>query len=468
MPAIRLPFQSNPQEYREQGDDRLVNCFAEKIDGKAYRIRAWFGLVAVDEDIDDISVRGSIEVDGALYVVFEGGGVRKFTKSGTTITRTDLDYISGSGPVFMARNQRDSVEIGILTGLGRYYIMQDDVLSVIPLDDLPPFIHMTELGGYFFFGTADGRVFNSGLNDAKVIGGLDYFTAEGHPDGLVALFKNRLELVVMGAKSMEVWGLDSNPPATGSPLVRLGGAVFPRGCLVATGIAEIDNTFFWIGENRIVYRNVNYLPQRVSHYGVERSLLGEANIENIRCSSFSLGGNEFFVLNGTEYTWVFNAATGWWHELKSYGRERSAIEIYLAVWGGVYAFSKEDGNLYSVETDARLENGTVMPVVIRGMDLPAGLVCNDIEFDFVTGRAPITGVSHETNPVVELSWSDDGGATWKNPRTLSLGAQGAYRNRVRATRLGKTGDERGRRFELAISDPHVVAFTRAVLNEARA
>ena len=208
MPAIRLPNQSNPQEYREQGDDRLVNCFAEKIEGDATRIRAWFGLVAVNEDADDIAVRGAIEVDGALYVVFDGGGIRKFTKSGDTITRTDLSYISGSGPVFMARNQRDVVQIGILTRDGRYYILENDVLTVWPLPDLPTFIHMTELGGYFFFGTADGRVFNSGLNDAESIGGLDYFTAEGHPDGLVALFKNRLELVVMGAKSMEVWGLD--------------------------------------------------------------------------------------------------------------------------------------------------------------------------------------------------------------------------------------------------------------------
>jgi hypothetical protein len=241
--------------------------------------------------------------------------------------------------------------------------------------------------------------------------------------------------------------------------------VFPRGCLVATGIAEIDNTFFWIGENRIVYRNVNYLPQRVSHYGVERSLLAETNIENIRCSSFSLGGNEFFVLNGTDYTWVFNAATGWWHELASYGRDRSLIEMFLSVWGGVYALAKDDGNLYSVDPDEREENGGVMPVLIRGMELPPKVFCDNIEFDFVSGRAPISGVSHETNPVVELRWSDDGGATWKNPRTFSLGTQGQYRKRIRATRMGKTGDARGRRFELNISDPHVVALSRAALNE---
>ena len=55
-----------------------------------------------------------------------------------------------------------------------------------------------------------------------------------------------------------------------------------------------------------------------------------------------------------------------------------------------------------------------------------------------------------SDPQVCLRVSDDLGRTWSNEKWRSLGAQGAYRTRVRWNRLGQARD---RVFELSGSDP---------------
>ena len=54
------------------------------------------------------------------------------------------------------------------------------------------------------------------------------------------------------------------------------------------------------------------------------------------------------------------------------------------------------------------------------------------------------------NPQVTLRSSNDGGKTWGNERSVSAGAQGDYRTRVRFRRLGISRD---RVFEMSVTDP---------------
>ena len=49
-----------------------------------------------------------------------------------------------------------------------------------------------------------------------------------------------------------------------------------------------------------------------------------------------------------------------------------------------------------------------------------------------------------------LRWSDDGGSTWSNEYWVSIGRQGAYKNRAIWRRLGCARD---RVFEVVVTDP---------------
>lgn len=467
MVNLPLPTQSNPQEYRENGDERLINCFAEIISEGKFRVRRSPGYVAVSTSANDVNCRGAIEADGFIYAVFEGGTTVKIAQDGT---RTTIGHIGGTGFVDMARNAATPFEIGcVVPETGKYYVIQSDAVSIVDTRDLPSFNSIAWVSGYFVLGVPDGRFFNTGLNNARSINGLDFATAEGAPDGLKRVFASRLEIVLAGEKTIEFWALSSDPPAEGqgSPFVRLGGAVVGKGAGSAFSFAAIDNSFMWVGDDGKVYRNANYSPERVSHYGVERSIAGQADKSLIRASSYAIGGNEFYQLSGDNFTWVYNAATQRWHELQSYLAGRINADVHVSAWDGVYCLTRVDGNLYKLTPDVANEAGQPLIATMRFPDISErGVVISMFEADILTGRAPITGAANVVEPTIELLWSDDGGASWSNPRQFSVGTQGQYDKRIRATRLGQTGKKYGRRFELRISDPHVLNVTEVRLNEA--
>jgi hypothetical protein len=469
MPAFPLPVQSNPQEFRENGDERLINCFSEVIGANAkglpiYRIRSLPGFTSFSDDVNNVNCRGAIEADGNSYLVFEGGNVVKIDSAGT---RATIGYIGGTGPVDMARNGASPFQIGcVATDTGKYYVIQSNAVQLVDTRDLPAFNSICWVGGYFVLGVADGRFFSTDLNNATSINGLDYATAEGNPDGLIRVFANRLELVVMGEKSIEIWGLDSNPPATGSPFVRLGGAVLNKGCASALSAASIDNSYMWVGNDFKVYRNDNYNPVRVSHYGVERSIAAQADKTTIRGSRWQYKGNEFYQISGDDFTWIYNAATRLWSEGASYLKNRLNAEIYFEAWGNTYCTTKINGTVYKLDDTVFIEGSDVLPVVVRFPNAPRNVQMDNFEATFVSGRSAGTGTTNQTNPQIELKWSDDGGANWGNPRIFAMGKIGEYQKRIRALRLGNTGLKWGRRYELRVTDPHVVALTECRVNEA--
>jgi hypothetical protein len=67
------------------------------------------------------------------------------------------------------------------------------------------------------------------------------------------------------------------------------------------------------------------------------------------------------------------------------------------------------------------------------------------------------------DPEVMLRWSDDGGHTWSNYRTASIGKIGEYYRRVWFRRLGMTLQLRDRVYELSMTDPVKTALMGAEL-----
>lgn len=76
------------------------------------------------------------------------------------------------------------------------------------------------------------------------------------------------------------------------------------------------------------------------------------------------------------------------------------------------------------------------------------IIYHSLEIDFESGVGVPYGQG--STPTAMLRWSDDGGHTWSNTHSVSIGAIGKYRARARWTRLGSSRD---RIFELTISDP---------------
>jgi hypothetical protein len=104
-----------------------------------------------------------------------------------------------------------------------------------------------------------------------------------------------------------------------------------------------------------------------------------------------------------------------------------------------------------------------MPAIRAAAHLADGdygwVVHNRLQIDMETGVGLLAGQG--ANPVALLDWSDDGGKTWSNKHSASMGRMAEARTRVRWNRLGRARD---RVYRLTITDPVPRVIIGAALN----
>jgi hypothetical protein len=101
--------------------------------------------------------------------------------------------------------------------------------------------------------------------------------------------------------------------------------------------------------------------------------------------------------------------------------------------------------------------------MIWGMDTPFvhavggnGGIVDSLTIDVATGVGNLLATAEGYDPILMLSWSVDGGATFKGNRQLKLGKRGNY-HKIRTRGLGRFEDK-GIMFRLRISDPVIRAI----------
>jgi hypothetical protein len=132
--------------------------------------------------------------------------------------------------------------------------------------------------------------------------------------------------------------------------------------------------------------------------------------------------------------------------------DRWRARFSVNAWGKTIVGDTLTGNLYELDKDTFDEGGEPMIWGIRSPPLhvfPNGGVIDALHLDFNTGVGLYSGQG--SSPKAMLSWSTDGGKTFKGHRELSLGATG-QNVRVTARRLGRFGPK-GIIFDIRISDP---------------
>lgn len=103
----------------------------------------------------------------------------------------------------------------------------------------------------------------------------------------------------------------------------------------------------------------------------------------------------------------------------------------------------ESGLIYDQNSDYLDDSGQV---IRRERTLPNYLSAmnytyyHKFELDIETGFAPASGDVADTDPMIMLQASNDGGITWGSERWVSMGKIGEYRKRVQWYRTGRARD----------------------------
>jgi hypothetical protein len=259
------------------------------------------------------------------------------------------------------------------------------------------------------------------------------------------------------------------------PFQRIESAFIETGTVAAATCVRAGGSVVWVGSSEhghgTVWKAQGFQPVRLSTHAIEFALSNHSRLPEATAFAYQQGGHEFYVLtvpgtgDGTEPggTWVYDFATGQWHERMYLNAENSEephrAGVSTVAFNQVLAGDREDGRLYTYELDYYRDDTDPVrrirqtPHVSQSEKL---VRFNSFELQAEPGVGPEDGLV----PRALLSWSDDGGHTWSNEHEASMGAVGEYLTRVKWRRLGAGRD---RVFRVATSEAVPVTWLGAEL-----
>ena len=487
-------------------DNRMVNLFPEVIPegGKEPGFLNRAPGLNFLQTIGTGPIRGlwAHQTNGSSFFVVSGTEVYQLTSM--TGTPVKLGNVADGGPVSIADN---GTQIFFACNGPSYIFNQStQTFKQITDPDFPGAVTVAYLDGYFVFNEPNSqRVWVTQLLDGSSIDPLDFASAEGSPDGLVAVNVDHREAWLFGSDSVEVW---YDAGLADFPLTRIQGAFNEIGCVAAFSVAKLDNSLFWLGTDArgqgIVYKANGYTGQRVSTHAIEYAIAQYGNISDAIAYTYQQEGHAFYVLTfpSANATWVYDAATQAWHERAGlvngqFTRHRSNCQCNFG--GNTVVGDFENGNIYTLDLDVYADNGQPQKWLRSWRALPTGQnnlnrsAHHSLQLDAETGVG-LNGLTTGENvymttesgeplitesgefilstvgaipieaPQAMLRWSDDGGHTWSSEHWTSMGRIGEYGHRTIWRRLGMTLKLRDRVYEVSGTDPVKIAIMGAELH----
>jgi hypothetical protein len=450
---IPFPVQTAPGAKSQEGGGRIINGYVDQLGDQAPNktiIRRMPGLVNFGTSARS-GYRGSIVVNGVLYVAFSGK-LESWTSTGGA--SVNVGNLSGTKRGFFAANNNTTPDKCFVDPDGNIFTFTPSaVTSGWPDADLPSCNSVDFLDGYLVFTTGSGKAFATDLN-ATSVNALSFGKAEAKPDGLVRVVAWGGRLLLFGNESTEVWTDAATVPF---PFAR--NNVIPRGLAGPYCVSGYEDGFsrgpIFVGDDNCVYALQGYTPTKVSTPDIDGLIESVTDKTTLEATAFMARGHAFFQLSCPAWSWVLDISTSQWFEADSYLVTRSRRA------GAINAFDKwltgdtATGNMQQIATSANDEIGNPLRLRIESGPVPsfaAGTVVGRADFYFVTGVGIATGHDpDQTDPDVEISYSDDGGLTWSNPILRKLGRQSESKQLISLVSCtGRTGWQ-GRRWRLDIS-----------------
>ena len=450
------------------------------------------------------------QTNGSDFYVVSGVEVYKLTS--TTATPVKIGDVSGTGPVSIADN--GATIFFACNGPSFTYYEPTGEFNQIVDGNFAGAVTVAYIDNLFVFNEPNSqRIYSVDTVDPLtaqyiyplVFSSTDVSSADGSPDGVVAINVDHRQMWVFGTDSVEVW---YNAGLANFPLTPVQGAFNEIGCAAPYSVAKLDNALFWLGTDArgqgIVYKNNGYSGVRVSTHAIEYAIAQYGNISDAVAYTYQQEGHAFYVLNfpSASKTWVYDVSVQAWHERAGFEngqftRHRSNCQCNFG--GTIIVGDFENGNIYSFDLDVYADNGQVQKWLRSWRALPTGqnnlkrTAHHSLQLDAETGvglngidpsaslETLLTESSSElltesgedilvsvatvqgVNPQAMLRWSDDGGHTWSNEHWRSMGNIGQYGYRTIWRRLGMTEKLRDRVYEVSGTDPVKIAIMGAEL-----
>jgi hypothetical protein len=415
-----------------------------------------------------IGISRGAAVMGQDYYVVVGSVLYEFDRFGNTFTRGTID---GTERVTTANNGEKLV---IVVPGGKAYQYNETPKTLVEITDVNFQTSDTVVykDGYFIFTTSDGKQFfnsnlSTGSSDDLVFDALDFGTAEESPDSIVAVHVSHNQLFLLGEWTIEVF---QNVAGAGFPFQRIEGAALEKGAHSKYSVIQWEGFFYFIGgginERSAVWKASAGQTAKVSTDAIDNELQKFARDEISESFSFtySIGGHAFVgftirSVNIPSKTFVFNVTASMlsgslvWSELQSGTSDNSwRANSVNNVFDKLLVSDSLDGRIGYLDADTYDEYGEPISRIKTTSPLYAGgesFVVNELELVMESGVGIKEGQGSE--PVINMSYSEDGAKTWSSQFQRGIGKIGEYARRQVWRKQGYTLFSRVFRFSM--TDP---------------
>lgn len=455
MAKLILPIHSNRRGQSIQA--RLVNCYAEQSAALAKAPITLFGCPGVKAlgTLATTPYRGSEIFKNELYAV-GGGTLYKIDSLGAT---TSIGTIEGKQQVTMAEN-RDA--LSIYTS-GADYTYDGVTLAAITDPDKRASKLVDVISGYVVaVESGSDRFFTSELGKSTSFVATDFGTAAAEPDLLISLLVDKSRVILFGSITLEMWFVIGG---SGFPLGQVPNGVAEIGCIAEFSPIKLADGVFFVDQDRIPRRLLGLQLAKISSHAIDQEFRQISNPTRIFGFSYTTEGHQFYCLTTDRGTFIYDVATGEWHERKSLGLTRWRIDDVTSAYNMQIAFDSESGQFGTIDETLNTEFGDAIRMEWAYPTVWAeGRIARHrrLEISATVGKAAASD-----SPVMGLEISDDGGETFVDVgSTRSLGKTGEY---FEAPIWTKLGSSRNRIYRPYISDAvrRVIADTQLEVDGGR-
>lgn len=439
--------------YRRSNGDlpelKLVNMFIEAVPAEEAGavLLSRKGLSQVDS-VGDGPVTGIYSEPGVF-----GGDVFRVSDGVLYREASALGAIVGDGPVSFAGR---SGEVLVTAG-ARLYSYNGLNLQAVTVPDAMFVRAVAYHDGLFIAIRNDSQRYHwSAVNDGRSWDALDFASAERFPDNILDLSILNDTLWLFGEQSIEPF---ANTGEADSPYQRFEQRFFSVG-IRATGCrAAADNSEYFIGHDSVVYRITDEGPGRVSDHSVEERI---AASDDASMFAYTFEGHSFVCIRLDDGTFAYDVATRQWSELQSHGRAlrgRCACMI-----GDQPRFGDDETGKTWEFSGWDDDGGPLERLFTAGFPIKGGILPIDrLMVEANVGRTDLLA-GQGSNPLIEMRYSRDAGATFSDWEAAPLGQQGEYRTIPEWRALG-SADWPGFIAELRMTEPCGLRVSGVYINE---
>ena len=460
--TVKLDFTATPfyrmGDLSVQRDANMINLFFDRVSNenqeRAYVLKKRAGIGQSTYSLTKTSASNTIvgyfyaPDDGYIYWALSDKKVYSLKLSDGTVTNINTFTNTPTQVGFCAFLKSNGTRYLMMTdGIELYYHTFGTGVSTKVTDADLPSPHQpypVYLDGYLFLVKSNtGDIYNSNLDDPSAWTAGDFITSEISADYINVLHKMKNYIVAFGNSTIEFFYDGAN--LSGSPLTRnesyvhyisyIGGLVTigDRAFFIAHAVGQGARVYQMLGDqiapisNPVVERTIQSLGTSQSSVGITANSLGH---------SISIDGHDFYIMNTSQNTWIYDIDTKLWSEWRT-SNDTAAGLVIEAIW-----------NIDRATVLMGISNLSYVSYMSTSLyqDFGSNFTCTYTTEDF-TADTPNWKTCHRVYVVADmhqqgtsnatLSWSDndwnDGGVTARNVNIFSsspyITQTGRFRNR---------------------------------------